>query len=151
MVKKGISRSALACWEVLAGLIAALLIFLVLLVFRPRTWLWYSLLWLVGLAFIITAFLYLPLRFINCSYAISEEYVEYQTGVIFFTRRRMLKSSIMYVTVLKDPLSPLLRTRTVVLSAMGGQMMIPFLPVRDAVFLMRETAPQKRREENRHG
>lgn len=146
MVKRGISRGALAVWEVLAGVVAAAAAGLVLLFFAPRSWLWYSLLWLIGLLFVLTAFLYLPLRYLNCCYTITEEYVEYQTGVLFFSRRRMLKSSVMYVTVLKDPLSPLLGTRTVILSAMGGRMVIPFLPVRDAVLLMRETAPQKQKE-----
>ena len=144
MTRKGISRGALAVWEVAAGLAAALLIGLVLLIFTPRTWLWYSLLWLIGLAFVLAAFLYLPLLYISCCYIVTEEYVEYQSGVIFFTRRRMLKSSIMYVTILKSPLSPLLKTRTVVFSAMGGKLIIPFLPVRNAVELMRETAPKKR-------
>lgn len=141
MTRRGISRGALAVWEVLAGAAAALAAGAVLWIFIPRTWLWYSLLWSIGLVYVAAAFGYLPLRYVNCCWSVGSTYVEYQTGVIFFTRRRMLKTAIMYATVVRDPLSPLLGTRTVVLSGMGGRMVIPFLPLRDAVFLMREAAP----------
>ena len=112
-----------------------------------RTWLWYGSLWLIGLAFVLTAFLYLPLLYISCCYVLTEEYVEFQCGVIFFHRRRMLRSSVMYVTVMKDPVSVLTRTRTVVLHAMGGRLVIPFLPVREVSALLRAVSPRKPREE----
>lgn len=143
MTRKNLSKSALAVWEVAAGLVAALLLSLVLIIFTPRTWLWYLLLWTIGLAFVLAAFLWLPLLYLSCTLIIAETYVEYQGGIFFFSRRRMLKSSIMQVTVLKSPLSAVTNTRTVVLNAMGGRMTIPFLSVRDTVLLLRETAPAK--------
>ncbi len=147
MTKKGLSRSALGVWEGIAGLVAALLAGGVLWLLQPRTWLWYGSLWLIGLAFVLTAFLYLPLLYISCCYVLTEEYVEFQCGVIFFHRRRMLRSSVMYVTVMKDPVSVLTRTRTVVLHAMGGRLVIPFLPVREVSALLRAVSPRKPREE----
>ena len=53
----------------------------------------------------------------------------------------------MYVTVMKDPVSVLTRTRTVVLHAMGGRLVIPFLPVREVSALLRAVSPRKPREE----
>lgn len=132
----GISRKFLALLEVLAGLAAALLAFLVLLIFNPRTWVWYTLLWLIGLAFVLAAFLYLPLLYLTCRYTLTSEYLEFRGGIFFHSQHRMPRSSIMYVTVVRSPVSYLCRTRTLIIRSMGGSIVIPMVPLQSAEKLL---------------
>ena len=60
-MKGGISKKALAVWEIGLALLAAVLVVLVLVIFYPRTWIWYALLWIIGFAYVFFSFLYLPL------------------------------------------------------------------------------------------
>lgn len=55
----------------------------------------------------------------------------------------MLRRSIMYVTLLRTPLSPLLGTRTLVVSSMGGSLVIPWLPRAVAESLLQEITPRR--------
>ncbi len=137
-----ISKKALVVWEIV-GLLAAMLVGgLVWLVIPERSTLWYLLLWLDGLAAVLCEFLYLPLRYLNEQYSVNEYYVEYQRGFFICARTRILKRSILYVTVIKTPLSMLLRTRTLLICSMGARMIIPFLPVQAAEELLREITPK---------
>ena len=82
-------------------------------------------------------------RELGCGYTVTEEYVEYGRGVFVFVRTRMLQRSIMYVTLLRTPLSPLLGTRTLVVSSMGGSLVIPWLPRAVAESLLQEITPRR--------
>ena len=71
-----ISWKALVVWEAAALLAAALLAWGVDFLLPSRSFFWYLLLWLDGLALVLAAFLYLPLRYENCRYRTGEDYVE---------------------------------------------------------------------------
>ncbi len=141
-MKGGISKKALVVWEIGLALLAAVLIALVLLIFYPRTWLWYGLLWLIGFIYVFFAFLYLPLLHLSCQYETTSEYVEYRGGLVFHTRKQMLRRSIMYVTIVRTPVSYLLRTRSIVVNSMGGQLTIPWLPLKQAQQLLNDITPR---------
>ncbi|HIQ58411.1 MAG TPA: PH domain-containing protein [Candidatus Merdivicinus intestinavium] len=137
-----ISKKSLVIWEAAAVLAALAAAWLVDFFLPPRCWLWYLLLWLDGLALVLAAFLYLPLRYENCRYIATDEYVEYQRGFIFLTRSRILRRAVLYVTVVRTPFSVLLRTRTLVIRSMGGSMTIPCLPIKEAEALLKELTPR---------
>lgn len=141
-MKGGISKKALAVWEMGLSILAAALIALVLLIFYPRTWIWYGLLWLIGFVYVFFAFLYLPLLHVSCQYETTGEYVEYRGGLVFHTRKQMLRRSIMYVTIIRTPVSYLLRTRSIVVNSMGGQLTIPWLPLKQAQQLLNDITPR---------
>ena len=131
-----VSGKYLAVLELLAGLAAGVLIVLVRLIFVPRTWIWYVLLWLIGLLFVLSAFLYLPLFHLSCRYVLTDAYLEFLSGVLFASRRRMRRDAILYVTAVRSPFSRLLGTGTLLIRAMGGSMILPMLPKEDAQALL---------------
>lgn len=139
----GISKKILAVWEASAVLAAAVLAGAALWLLPARTWYWYLILWLIGLALVFCSFLWLPLLCESCRYTITPEYIEYSRGVFFFVRTRVLRRSIMYVTIVRSPISPLLRTRSLVVSSMGGSLMLPSLPIREAEALLQEITPKR--------
>lgn len=141
-MKGGISKKALAVWEIGLALLAAVLVVLVLIIFYPRTWIWYALLWIIGFAYVFFSFLYLPLLHLSCQYETTDEIVEYRGGLVFYSRKQMLRRSIMYVTLIRTPVSYLLRTRSIVVNSMGGQMTIPWIPLKRAEELLNDITPR---------
>ena len=148
-MKGGISKKALAVWEIGLALLAAVLVVLVLVIFYPRTWIWYGLLWIIGFVYVFFAFLYLPLLHLSCQYETTDEYVEYRGGLIFHFRKQMLRRSIMYVTLIRTPVSYLLRTRSIVINSMGGQLTIPWIPLKQAQKLLNDITPRHPAEKGR--
>ncbi|MGI5892992.1 MAG: hypothetical protein ACOX6P_00200 [Candidatus Merdivicinus sp.] len=137
-----ISKKALVIWEILGALAAILLAYVICLLIPERSFWWYFLLWLDGLAFVLCEFLYLPLRYENEVYITNEEYIEYQRGLIIFAKTRILRRAVLYVTVVRSPLSLLLGTRSLLVCSMGTRMLIPFLPIREAEELLRDITPR---------
>jgi membrane protein YdbS with pleckstrin-like domain len=122
-----VSRKAVILWELLALAVCGLLLWLVLVVFIPYTWLWYTLLWVLGALWVLTAFLYLPLYYLGIEYALGGEAVVYRKGLFFPHTQILYRDRIAFVTVYHNPLTPLLGISTLVISAAGGSMRIPFL------------------------
>lgn len=137
-----ISKKALFLWEGIAVLAAAAIAWCINFFLPTRSVFWYLLLWLDGLALVLAAFLYLPLRYENCRYRAAEHYIEYQCGFIFLAKSRILRRAVLYVTVVRSPLSILFRTRTLVIRSMGGTMVIPFLPIAEAEAFLKEITPR---------
>lgn len=137
-----ISKKALVVWEIAGFAAAALLAAGICLLIPERSFFWYLLLWLDGLALVLCEFLYLPLRYENEYYTTNEDFVEYRRGLIIFARTRILKRAVLYVTVIRTPLSLLLRTRTLMVCSMGARMVIPFLPLDEAEALLRDITPR---------
>lgn len=122
-----ISIKAVILWEILAVVIFSLLLILILVVFLPHTWLWYTLLWLLGAAFVLTTFLYLPLAYLNVEYAINNRVIIYRKGVIFPNTKVLYRDRIAFVTIYNNPLTPILKINSLVISAAGGNMRILFM------------------------
>lgn len=122
-----VSWKAVIIWELLAALAAALLVTLILLIFVPRTWLWYLLLWTSGALYVLAAFLYLPLLYLSISYAVGDKVIIYRSGVIFPSTRVLYRDRIAFVSVYNNPLTPALRLSSLVASAPGGNLRILFM------------------------
>lgn len=122
-----ISWKAVIIWELLAAIAAGLLIWLILFIFVPYTWLWYLLLWSVGAVYVLVAFLYFPLLYMSIEYGVNDEAVVYRSGVIFPSTKILYRSRIAFVTVYHNPLTPLLKLSTFVVSAAGGTLSILFM------------------------
>lgn len=127
-----ISNKALVLWELLAVLGFGALFAVSLWLLLPGTWLWYTVLWIIGAAFIIMTFLYLPIAYLNIEYAIGKEAVIYRKGVIFPNTEVLYRDRIVFVTVYKNPLTPILHISSLVISAAGGTMRILFIDDRRA-------------------
>ncbi|MFZ2537749.1 MAG: PH domain-containing protein [Oscillospiraceae bacterium] len=122
-----ISVKAVILWEILATLVFALILALILFVFLPHTWLWYTLLWLLGAVFVLTAFLYIPIAYLNIEYAINSRVIIYRKGVLFPNTEVLYRDRIAFVTIYNNPLTPILKINSLVISAAGGDMRILFM------------------------
>lgn len=127
-----ISVKAVVLWEILAVTAFALLFWGVLAIFVPHTWLWYLLLWVLGALCVLTTFLYLPLLYLNIEYGINDEAIVYRTGLIFPNTQLLYRDRIAFVSVYNNPLSPILKISSLVVSAAGGSIHILFLPSKRA-------------------
>ncbi|MEG0691518.1 MAG: PH domain-containing protein [Oscillospiraceae bacterium] len=122
-----ISMKAVILWEILAVIVFALILALILFVFLPYTWLWYTLLWLLGAAFILTTFLYIPIAYMNIEYGINSHAIIYRKGVFFTNTQVLYRDRIAFVTIYNNPLTPVLKINSLVISAAGGNMRILFM------------------------
>lgn len=122
-----ISKNAVLMWEILTAFICALAVFLVIQIFVPGTWLWYAILWCIGAIYILFAFLYFPLLYLNIEYAIFKNVIIYRHGIIFKKSDFLYRDRISYVTVFDNPLTPILHVSTVCISGAGGMLRIPFV------------------------
>lgn len=86
-------------------------------------------LWAVGI-------LYIPFFCHSCRFTLGVGYVEFTSGIFFQMRRRMSVGAVTAVSELRSPFSGLTGTRTLLLSAMGGGMLLPLLRERDAAAVM---------------
>lgn len=124
---ENISIMAAVMWEILALSVAAVLVILVLYIFAPFTWLWYLILFLIGLVLIGTTFLYIPFLYLNTEFAMNKKAIVYRKGVIFPSTQILYRERIVFVTVYNNPLTPILKVSTLIISAAGGTMSILFL------------------------
>lgn len=131
-------KKVLFLWECLAIAATALLVLLVLVVFTPRTLVWYSILWLIGAAAVLTTFLYLPLLYISTRYAVLEDRLIVSKGVIFHQTQLMPRENISFITVLKNPFTRLLDLSTLIVSAPGAQIFLLLMSHRRAVEIAKE-------------
>lgn len=122
-----ISIMAAVMWEIIALLGAAILITLTLLILKPYTWLWYAILFIIGLVLIGVTFIYVPFLYLNTEFCLSKQAIIYRKGVFFPSTQILYRKRIVFVTVYSNPLTPLLKISTLVISAAGGTMRILFL------------------------
>lgn len=122
-----ISPKALAFWEILLALLAALLTGIALAVLHAGTWLWYTVLWVLGALWVLGSFLYLPLYYLSVEYGVDDRAVVYRKGVLFPNTQILYRDRIAFVTVYRNPFTPLLHISTLVVSAAGGNIRILFL------------------------
>lgn len=128
----------LVFWEILACTVFGVLALLAFQFLPQGSLVWYGVLWLLGALFILTAFLYLPLLYLNYSWCCGETELVVRAGVIFYQTRFLKRDKISFVTVYHTPLSPLLRWSSVVVTAPGSRLVLPFLSRERAVRLARE-------------
>ncbi len=92
---------------------------------------------LIGVTLLLGAVLvYLPFLRRSCRFLLTGDYIEYESGILYHVRRRIRCSAVMVVTEIHTPLSHLCHTRTLLISAMGGSMLLPLLRAPDAADLL---------------
>lgn len=122
-----ISIKAAVLWEISVIIIAAILLVLVLVIFAPYTWLWYLLLWLLGAAVVFFTFFYIPIAYLNIEYCIFNKTIIYKKGVFFKSTQLLSMNKVSFATIYNNPLTPLLKVSTLVISAPGGNLRILFI------------------------
>ena len=141
MKDKRISRRALLIWELFA-----LLIWLgpavVLSIFLTPFSLWWNVIFWPGTGiYLLAALFYLPMLYRSTRYGLSEGKVLFEQGIFFHRKHYMNRERIVFVTVMKTPLTPVFRVSSLVISATGGKIHIPFLDNRVAKSLAQTLSP----------
>lgn len=138
-----ISITAAIMWELTALIISAALVTLVLIIFAPFTWLWYTILFVIGFITIGVTFIYVPFLYLNTEFAINKKAIVYRKGVIFPSTQVLYRERIVFVTVYNNPLTPLLKVSTLRISAAGGTLTILYLNSKRANELASQLAKEK--------
>ncbi len=133
-------KGTISYWAGIFGAIGAvtawaLLLALVLVLTAPYSSLRTGL--LTGITLLLGAVLvYLPFLRRSCRFLLADTYLEYESGLLYHVRRRIRRSAVMVVTEMRTPVSVLCHTRTLLVSGMGGSMLLPFLREADAEALL---------------
>lgn len=138
---KKVSRKSIILWEIIFFLLWTAIFVLVLWAFTPFTWLWNSLIWLLGVLLILVEALYFPMLYSSTQYCITDELIAYRRGVFFNQRQFIYRNRIIYVSVYNTPLTPLLGISSLVITTAGAKIRINFLNRRLAQQLAEELAP----------
>lgn len=91
-----------------------------------------------------TAFIWLPFYFKKASFLISPEALTCSTGFLWRTRKTMRTSSIQYVTLITFPFLKTTGFNFILVSALGGKLLIPFLSEKDAKEILKRLSPDGR-------
>ena len=81
----------------------------------------------------------------SCHLTLTNQYIEYRSGILYQINRRIRLSSIMAVTVVKCPF-PKPEIASLLVSAMGGSMLLPLLDKKDAEKLLALLLPSENTE-----
>lgn len=136
-----VSKKSITLWEIGFFLIWIALVSLVLWIFTPFTWLWYTLVWILGVLLILVEFLYFPILYNSIQYCVTDRMIAYRHGVFFNQRQFMYRDRIVFVSVYNTPLTPILGISTLVVNTAGATMRIGFLNRKVAKALAEELSP----------
>jgi len=138
-----ISIMAAFMWELVSVAISLFILWVILFVFIPYTWLWYTLLWTLGAITICTTFIYVPFLYLNSEYGLSDKVIVYKKGVLLKSTQILYRDRIAFVSVYSNPLTPILKVSSLVISAAGGTIRIIFLSSKRAEQIAKELAKDR--------
>lgn len=138
-------KGTISYWAGILGAVLAIGIWAILLILVLMLTAPYSSLrtgFLTGITLLLgAALLYLPFLRRSCRFSLTDTYIEYQSGILYHIRRRIRCSAVMVVTEMRTPVSSLFHTRTLLISGMGGSMLLPLLREKDADILLAVLSP----------
>jgi membrane protein YdbS with pleckstrin-like domain len=134
---------ALWLWELYAVLVYAVLLFFIYTFLVPFTWLWILLVSLFGGGYLLAALVYFPLLYLGTRYFISEETVEFESGV--FNRRKtvLFRKNLILVCQYQTPLDFLFKLSSLRCSGPGGVVTLRYLANKEARSLKGELTAKK--------
>ena len=126
MKKTGIKKSTLAVLEFTASILSIILLGATSIIFTPLEPIWNIIAIVIALAFLWVSLVYLPIYYKTAGFNIADGRFCFKRG--FFVKRSsyMKIDNIVFVTVIKTPLTSMFDICTVIISATGGKIIIPF-------------------------
>lgn len=141
-----ISVRALILWELYAFLLYGGAFALIFFLLVPFTWLWQIIFWAITATFLFFAIVYFPLLYATSRYALTDESVIWESGVITHRRRMVLRKQIVLVERIRNPVAMLLGVSVVRISATGADISLHYLGNKKARQLLEELQPAQKRE-----
>ena len=135
---------ALWLWELYAVLVYVVLLFLVYTFLVPFTWLWILLVSLFSGFYLLAALVYFPLLYLGTRYSVSEETVEFESGVFYRRKTVLFRKNLIVVCAYQMPLDFLFRLSSLRCSGPGGVVTLGYLAKKEALWLKGELTAKKR-------
>lgn len=114
-------------WEILSILLLTILTTLLFIIFRPYTFVWYTLLWTIGALAIFLCIFYCPLLYLSYKFCITDKHFILKRGVLFNKTHIIRKEQISFISITKDPLTPIINISTLIIVAPRSKLFIPFM------------------------
>lgn len=90
----------------------------------------FTFLWISALIALLSV--YYPLRYRHIRYALSEDAVISERGLVFTIHRHMPLCAVRHITVLRGPIERMTGLTTILISATGGYLLLEGLPTDEA-------------------
>lgn len=103
-------------------------------------WWWAALLPPLAL-YLGAALFYIPASYRNTCYLINTTKIIYQRGVVIRRQQIMARGRIVYVTLVRTPVTPLFHTADIVIRATGATIVIKYLDLAKAQEIVKFLAP----------
>lgn len=135
MMTKVLPRGALFLWRMRLVLFCIVPAFIggFFYYVLPGAFTLFSFIWVGG--YLFCCFVYLPLRYSQYGYSISEKMVKVEQGVFFFRMDAVYIKNIQYTSISQTPLQKVLRLASLHIFAAGSCVHLPSLPHADARLL----------------
>lgn len=141
MKRKRISVKSLLMWEIITLVMSALIISIPWIIFEAGSLIRrISVISLAVLAAIL-CILYFPLHYLSIHYVVNQNIVLYAKGLLIRKTNILDRRKIVFVSVVKNPFTPFLRTCSLIIRAPGATIKIKHLSIRVAARLMRSLSP----------
>lgn len=85
-----------------------------------------------ALAFVVAVFVYMPLYFKHTAFYVGENSIKRLSGAFMLTSQMMKIKSVQYVSRVKLPFSKLTALNFIIVSALGGKIVLAFLSDEDS-------------------
>lgn len=140
-----ISKQSLILWELLFLVGWSGLFGFMLWLFLPGTWLWFLLVFSMGVFLLLVSFLYLPALYHAAGYCMTDRFLVYRHGLFFQRQQLIHRDQIVYVSVFRNPVTPTLKISSLVVATPGAKLRIPFLNDRVARELAEQLSPSPKK------
>ena len=137
-----VSPLRLVSEEIFAFLIWATICLVILLIFDYYNAICWTIIGILSFIYLLISCIYLPLLCLKTSYCLDERFLRYRTGLFYSKDEIIYKDRIIYVTLVKTPLSPILKIAAVVIRAPGATVMLRGIKLTEAKRLVRQLSAE---------
>ena len=127
-----VSPLRLVSEEIFTFLISAIICLVILLIFDDYNALFWTIIGILTFIYLLISCAYFPLLCFKTSYCLDERFLRYRTGLFYSKDEIIYRDRIIYVTLVKTPLSPILKIASVVVRAPGATVMLRGIKLNEA-------------------
>ena len=137
-----VSKKSIIILEVAAFLLASVVLVIPMIVLESGSVAWWAVLLSVAGVCALFAFWYIPAWWYSIRYAVTDHVIFYQKGVLFRTTQVMRREQVLFVSLVRDPFTPIFGTCSVMVSGAGASMVISFLRLEEGRKIVESLSPE---------
>lgn len=127
-----VSPLRLVSEEILTFLISAIIFLVIILIFDDYNAIFWTIIGILTFIYILISCVYLPILCFKTSYCLDDKLLRYRTGLFYSKDEIIYKDRIIYVTLVKTPLSPILKIASVVIRSPGATVILRGIKLNEA-------------------